>query len=320
MSYILEALKRSQQERNLGSVPTLDSTPAPHQPPTGRQGRGRDLLIWLLSLLLLTSVGTLAYLMLGQQAQKTMTQRQPEPAPVPAERVEPPPRKAGPAPVSIVPPANEPVPATAAPTADEPVPVAIAPPADRSVSASATGSSRKVIEPGHSAALVASSARQHTPAHRTTPARPEAPAPDTPAPQAENAPKVQEPDLLQELLEIKQQLEQQAEQVRQPLQNPSPPLMVEPADRPSSPATGQERASPPLPGPAHTLPYGIYQRLPKHRVTVLAYSKDRERRFVILNSNKMLEGERGAEGLQVEKILPNGVVLSFEGHRFFQQM
>ena len=40
-------------------------------------------------------------------------------------------------------------------------------------------------------------------------------------------------------------------------------------------------------------------------------------RFVILNSRKLREGDTSPEGLGMQEILPNGVILSFQGHRFF---
>ena len=53
------------------------------------------------------------------------------------------------------------------------------------------------------------------------------------------------------------------------------------------------------------------------RVLVHVYADEPAQRFVILNSRKLREGDTGPEGLAMEEILPEGVVLGFKGHRFF---
>ena len=52
-------------------------------------------------------------------------------------------------------------------------------------------------------------------------------------------------------------------------------------------------------------------------MTVHVYSATPERRFVIINSRKMREGDRSREGLLLEEITPDGVTLEFQGQRFF---
>ena len=74
------------------------------------------------------------------------------------------------------------------------------------------------------------------------------------------------------------------------------------------------------PGTEHTLPSDVYRRLPKRKVSALAYSETPERRFVIVNSRKMVEKESTEQGLVVEEIVENGVIFSFQGHQFFKRM
>ena len=74
------------------------------------------------------------------------------------------------------------------------------------------------------------------------------------------------------------------------------------------------------PGTEHTLPSDVYRRLPKRKVSALAYSETPERRFVIVNSRKMVEKESTDQGLVVEKIVDDGVIFSFQGHQFFKRM
>jgi general secretion pathway protein B len=58
-------------------------------------------------------------------------------------------------------------------------------------------------------------------------------------------------------------------------------------------------------------------RMPPHRLTVHAYADAPADRFVILNSRKLREGGRTPEGLLLHAIRADGVVLEFEGTRFF---
>ena len=78
-----------------------------------------------------------------------------------------------------------------------------------------------------------------------------------------------------------------------------------------------DASSKPRPISENELPYDVYQRLPKRKVNALAYSKDPQRRFVLLNSKKMREGDGTEDGLVVEQILRSGIIFRFEGHRFF---
>lgn len=70
------------------------------------------------------------------------------------------------------------------------------------------------------------------------------------------------------------------------------------------------------PGPGQ-LPPAVFKALPEARVLVHVYADEPAQRFVILNSRKLREGDTGPEGLAMEEILPEGVVLGFKGHRFF---
>jgi general secretion pathway protein B len=54
-------------------------------------------------------------------------------------------------------------------------------------------------------------------------------------------------------------------------------------------------------------------------MTVHIYDEDPAKRFVLINARKYREGERTREDIGVEEILPDGVVLSLEGHRFFRK-
>ena len=67
------------------------------------------------------------------------------------------------------------------------------------------------------------------------------------------------------------------------------------------------------------LPLEIESRLPAFFVTAHIYDTDTSKRFVVINALKYTPGDTTREGLKVEDILPDGVVLSFQGHRFYRR-
>lgn len=64
------------------------------------------------------------------------------------------------------------------------------------------------------------------------------------------------------------------------------------------------------------LPGELRQRLPAIKVNVHAYSQAPEEQFIIVDMIKYRSGERIAEGLMLEQVTPQGVVLRFEGTAF----
>jgi general secretion pathway protein B len=63
----------------------------------------------------------------------------------------------------------------------------------------------------------------------------------------------------------------------------------------------------------------LQARLPAFIMTAQIYDPDPTRRFVVINSIRYAVGETTREGLKVEQVLSDGVVLSFEGQRFFRR-
>jgi len=66
------------------------------------------------------------------------------------------------------------------------------------------------------------------------------------------------------------------------------------------------------------LPRDVAQRMPAFLMTVHIYDAEPAKRFVLINARKIREGGATRDGIQVEEILPDGAVLSYDGHRFFQ--
>lgn len=67
------------------------------------------------------------------------------------------------------------------------------------------------------------------------------------------------------------------------------------------------------------LPKEVALRQPAFVMTVHVHEKERAKRFVVINARKYRQGDTTREGLIVDDILPDGAVLSFEGHRFFSR-
>jgi general secretion pathway protein B len=66
----------------------------------------------------------------------------------------------------------------------------------------------------------------------------------------------------------------------------------------------------------YELPQEFRNRLDLPRLDVHVYSEEPGRRFILVNQEKYREGERLASGLVLEEILPDGMVMSYQGERF----
>jgi general secretion pathway protein B len=84
-------------------------------------------------------------------------------------------------------------------------------------------------------------------------------------------------------------------------------------------AGGKPRPPPPGDPKKLRLSDDLQARLPAFIMTAQIYDQDPTRRFVIINSLRYAVGETTREGLKVEQVLSDGVVLSFEGQRFFRR-
>ena len=73
----------------------------------------------------------------------------------------------------------------------------------------------------------------------------------------------------------------------------------------------------PLPPTPSQLPPAVFNSLPERRLVAHVYAPSPQQRFVILNGGKMREGDTDSRGLTLEEILPDGMILSFRGHRFY---
>jgi len=255
MSYILEALKKSQQERDLGQVPTLETLPSIDD--SGSPG----INYWGVAAVLLAGLAVIIALYAALRGAPT----QGETASV------------APAPVS--------------PTASVQAPAATGTARQAPVSALVREEAAppRVMEEPQSA----------KPPNVTAQTR-EPPVPEPPQDQANSAsPRPTAPAKPEDKIpeDLREEIEAFKQQVR-------------------SGKAGRDEAN--LPPHKLRLPREVEERLPAFLMTVHIYDKEPAKRFVLINARKLREGDRTRQDILVEEILPNGVVLSYEGHRFFR--
>lgn len=309
MSYILDALNRSQQKRELKEVPTLATAPTLV---TGEvEEKSRVLLGWGLVLITLFVVALLwlttkagIFSSAGEQsASHAIDMVQQIPAPV--AQVE---------------------------KADPNLPKV---------------KSADVVGVGEEARLTQAPAvppwqLENQPSPAQSDAKPEEPKPEllTAKKAAEQqivavVPTETESAFRREMMGLKKQFEKQSEksveQANVPLREetavaveekesiaaPSPPEQVKAAPEP---VTTQASEPPARPVRERQLPVTVSSRLPKRKVTLHAYSEVPQERFIILNSQRMEEGEKTNQGLLVKEIFPDGVIFEFEGYSFFKPL
>lgn len=86
----------------------------------------------------------------------------------------------------------------------------------------------------------------------------------------------------------------------------------------AAPAPAQPAATPGLSAqPYAELPFSVRKSLPELHLAMHVYAVDTAQRFVVLNQSRMTEGDKTPDDVTVREIRPDGVVLEFQGQRFF---
>jgi general secretion pathway protein B len=293
MSYILEALKKSQQERELGRVPTLDTSGIfDDDKETAPSSHWGLLAVGLAAVAVMIAL----YAVL----------RSPAPAPValPASVAEssavtesaPTPSRTEPSEISpdVLPPRA----ASAEPLVEPPPKPAVAPTPPPSVARTPPG-------PGFDPMMIDDDELAYQPdldpwleqelqrqldAEQAMYSEPPAP------PRRPNRAPVPA-DLVEDIESFKQQ-------VRREQGIPPPPAQRQPANIRGDPTklrlTPQQQA-----------------QLPAYFMTVHVFDEDVSKRFILINALRYTEGEETREGILVERIIPEGAVLSYLGNPFF---
>jgi hypothetical protein len=83
---------------------------------------------------------------------------------------------------------------------------------------------------------------------------------------------------------------------------------------------GASSGKPAAPGEQrwHELAPQIRDALPNLSVSMLIFSKKSADRWININGSKRREGEEISAGLKVEEITPEGAIFSYQGHRFYK--
>jgi general secretion pathway protein B len=268
MSYILEALKKSQQERELGRVPTIDVLPMTADGPDTRPS------YWGAAAVVLAALAVMIALYAAFRGSPS--------APQPPAITSGPAQAPQTAPAS---PATEPVPT--APVTARPEPQSA--PAERVAEA---GSGVSPATPSSGGSPDEGPATSSEGVQRPAARKPQ--APPVVAEPAQRRDKVPE--------DLRQDIEAFKEQVR------------------GTRSKGREAEAPTekIPPQKLELPKEVAARMPTLIMTVHIYDEDPSKRFVLINGRKIREGRRTREGVEVEEVLPDGAVLSYDGHRFFR--
>ncbi len=267
MSYILEALKKSQHERELGQVPTLEKAPFATESVRGRPGP------WLMAAVGLAMLAVLIALYAALRAGPSGPATTEQAAAPPESATEAAAAPAAVAPAQIAAPATEVVPAVAEPAKGP------------AVSAAPVPDAEPVEEPESQAPPPASRSRKRDGGIPSRPAISQIPE-----------------DLRQDVEAFKEELRQELAGTKD-------------KQKPRATAKASE---PEVPPQELRLPPDVQKRLPRFLMSAHVYDKTPAKRFVLINNLKTREGETSREGIKVEEILPDGAVLSYTGHRFFQ--
>jgi general secretion pathway protein B len=328
MSLILEALRKSEQQRRLGEPPTLDSESAWaarrwHGTPT-RAARWP----WIAGAFVLLAVGGAAWWWLrpvvdtdAPPAAAPAAEAAPDTRPVAATRADSASPAADAAPPATAPaaapPAAAPTPPPVAPPTMAAEPVVVGGPIDPSIQArlnaptpAPDGEYPEGPAPADAAAVMtpapAAGTRAAAPPAATAPVATEAlpavapvsatpAAPDAAAPPEAVAPAAARP-------------------AAPPTAASTAPVATAPVDTPAPPPV-----APPASGDVplvYALPLATRQALPPLKLAMHVWNADPARRFVILGDSRAAEGESAGSELTVVEIRRDGVVLDFRGTRF----
>lgn len=291
MSYILEALKKSQQERELGRVPTLDTSGMFSEDKEPVSGSHWGLLAVGLAAV---AVVIALYAVLRTPAPMPVpvqASAEPVAAPVPMPTSASALSEAGGVPAIASASSSSAVPSTAraaprssaSPAGSDPVP------GDESESiaeeeATFEAEADPWLEQELQRQLDAEQAAYAEPLESAVPRR---------RPQRAAVPE----DLVEDIESFKQQM-------RREQGIPPPPAQRRPADITGDPT--KLRLTP------------LQQaQLPAYFMTVHVYDEDAAKRFVLINALRYVEGEETRDGIRIERIIPEGAVLSYLGNPFF---
>lgn len=284
MSYILEALKKSQRERELGQVPDLSTETF-----TDSTERESSVNPWIIGSVIMALLALLValYAVFGLQSGKPETPVVTAAEPVPEQQA------------LVAPVVKESQIENKASAVQE-----VPPPAEATMKP-ASGMAA-ASEPATRAAATGEKTEMPAPVEKSTLAS------------SGNKPSGRQ----SELDKIRQEYARMQAEEKQLARKPAPPKL-EKRKPVVAAASGLSTTSPAPPVQSehpliHELPTDMQSRIPPRNIILQSYSDDPEQRFVILNSTKLYQGQSTVDGLQVLEIRMDGLLLEFEGRKFFQ--
>lgn len=323
MSYILDALKKSERERSQKKVPDLHTVQDEPEPPRAKKRRIMPALI--LAALLLNSVFLLFWLSPWEEKHPPATEQakapgkampsqpQVEPARTAQRDLQPPPAPASRErhPEAAAPPlrqaANVPLQMTAAERSEAQPPP---PPVTRSAS------------PGENPAAAGTAfqaGEDEIPAESPEPLEPDSIQLEAPEGVAPFAPDIPEP-----LIDEQEQTQGQDPALADQQEEGGALRQVMPSRRLPARQLDSEADAPPTDTASaqpevrelHELPQSVRRSLPDISIAALFYSKNPVSRLASINGKLVREGQTIAKGVKVEEITPQEVIFSYESYRF----
>lgn len=283
MSYILEALKKAQAERQLGSAPDIHAPAPVHAPAPSRAASRMPLLVGLSAGIVIAGVaGALAWRAKSPAPAAVQASQAQAPAPTLAQATPPDPIAAAPAPAPT--PAPNPAAAAAAEARPARTVVAAASPAPAAPSVSAP---LPAAVPAPAAPLPPAAA----PARSRTPAQPE---PTALAARNSAAPAAAARDAVPEAVYL-----------------PAPGRAPDPAPVARAPEPAEENLR-----SFQQLPEALQREIPRVSVGGYIYSPNPADRLLLIDKTLRREGEEVAPGLVLERLLPKYAVMNYRGNRY----
>lgn len=293
MSLILEALKKSEANRRLGQAPDLGTPFSPTR-------RERSPL-WAVVVIVLALGAGLWWWFGSSSTPATVAPKPTQVAAIPAPANKTMPVRSVPAPATR-PHSSEPVVQDTAAMGFGPFPPG-SPQQTQNEDQRVFFAARRAEQ---AAALAQNeAARQHAPVRQTAPAA-HAPAPPAPAMHVVTPPAPTVPTA------------SVAAAAPSATAGTTPNSAIAPTPHP----TASPQASPPGVAKSdvqsyYDLPFATRKALPQLRMSMHVYTADPKQRFVILDGARMVEGDSTPDNVALREIRPDGVILEFQGQRFF---
>lgn len=341
MSYILDALRKSEARRRMGQAPGLDDGPQMADSGSGRRGLGRFMLLGLAGLVVVV-MASLAFVNRDQIGERIAGLGGQETAPGAEQPIEPV------LPLAMDDDEGQREPGETAARRDRPAETTARTEQDRpgpdgrqreqvlsdpdEIEAELA---RRIEDEERERALAQQQDEDDESESRRVRQAPQATV-SAPAPRRRDPPAAEDvarsAEIERRLREIEQRHRQETDSDtdRAPTEPESPEIARAPEEESAAPTepeqvamvtTPQPTAEPWRPGgPEYVrvweLPLSIRRDLPDLKLTIHVYSQDEQRRFVLVNGQRFTTGDTITSGVRLAAIRPEGAVVDYRNYRF----